>query len=164
MQSQLKRFLRDEAGAVTVDWVVMTAAVVGLGMAAALTAGPGMGALATKISDSVGSIELNIGGALAEPEQEITGIGADPERTGFDYFHGEEMTEMGVFGGEEWIAAGTALIAADAPHGYNFDTPRLSSSSDLPVFASNDGQSVSIGGVVYPAGDFNDDDFWYPDA
>ena len=28
-----KRFARDEDGAVTVDWVVLTAAVVGLGMA-----------------------------------------------------------------------------------------------------------------------------------
>ena len=29
-----KRFLRDESGAVTVDWVVLTAAVVGLATAA----------------------------------------------------------------------------------------------------------------------------------
>lgn len=27
-----KRFLRDESGAVTVDWVVMTAAICGIGM------------------------------------------------------------------------------------------------------------------------------------
>ncbi|MFT4151698.1 MAG: hypothetical protein QM656_15970 [Paracoccaceae bacterium] len=31
----LKRFLRDEAGSVTVDWVVLTAALVGVGAAMA---------------------------------------------------------------------------------------------------------------------------------
>lgn len=30
--SKLRRFMRDEAGAVTVDWVVLTAAIVGIGM------------------------------------------------------------------------------------------------------------------------------------
>jgi Flp pilus assembly pilin Flp len=166
MKKLFNRFVRDERGAVTVDWVVMTAAIVGLGVAVTVAVSPGMSQLAGKISDSVGSIQVNLGGAEAGngEEQEITGIGADPDRTGFDYFHGEEMAELGAFGGDEWVAAGTALIAADAPYGYNFDTPRLSANSDLPVFASNDGQSVSIGGVVYPAGDFGDDDVWYPDA
>ena len=32
MQSKLFRFLDDETGAITVDWVVLTAAIVGLGM------------------------------------------------------------------------------------------------------------------------------------
>ena len=34
MLKLVKRFLRDESGAVTVDWVVLTAAVVGLATAA----------------------------------------------------------------------------------------------------------------------------------
>ncbi|MBM1221558.1 hypothetical protein JQU17_11695 [Ponticoccus sp. SC2-23] len=33
MQDYLNTFIRDEDGAVTVDWVVLTAAVVGLGIA-----------------------------------------------------------------------------------------------------------------------------------
>ncbi len=32
MHQMLKDFLRDEDGAVTVDWVVLTAVVIGLGM------------------------------------------------------------------------------------------------------------------------------------
>ena len=32
MELALKTFVTDEAGAVTVDWVVMTAAVIGVGM------------------------------------------------------------------------------------------------------------------------------------
>ena len=35
----LKSFQRDEDGAVTVDWVVMTAAIVGLGIAVLTTVG-----------------------------------------------------------------------------------------------------------------------------
>jgi Flp pilus assembly pilin Flp len=33
LPSRLKRFARQESGAVTVDWVVLTAAIVGLGLA-----------------------------------------------------------------------------------------------------------------------------------
>lgn len=32
MKSQFRRFLRDVSGAMTVDWVVLTAAILGLGM------------------------------------------------------------------------------------------------------------------------------------
>ncbi len=37
--SQIQRFARDEDGAVTVDWVVLTAAIVGLGIAVLTTVG-----------------------------------------------------------------------------------------------------------------------------
>jgi Flp pilus assembly pilin Flp len=35
-----KSFKKDESGAVTVDWVVLTAAIVGLGMVVMATIGP----------------------------------------------------------------------------------------------------------------------------
>ncbi len=41
MRRLLKKFRADEAGAVTVDWVVLTAALVGLGVAVASTIGAG---------------------------------------------------------------------------------------------------------------------------
>jgi Flp pilus assembly pilin Flp len=37
-----KRFTKDEAGAVTVDWVVLTAAIVGLGLVVMQTITPGI--------------------------------------------------------------------------------------------------------------------------
>nr|WP_324755206.1 hypothetical protein [Roseovarius sp. Pro17] len=46
-------WLRDESGAVTVDWVVLTAAVVGLGLAAAASARTGVVTLASKIGQGV---------------------------------------------------------------------------------------------------------------
>lgn len=44
------KFLEDESGAVTVDWVVLTAAIVGLGIAVMLSVGGGTTSLADKIS------------------------------------------------------------------------------------------------------------------
>jgi Flp pilus assembly pilin Flp len=46
-----KRFTEDTSGAVTVDWVVLTAAVVGLGLGAASSIAGG----ATDMSDNLGS-------------------------------------------------------------------------------------------------------------
>ena len=43
-------FLNDESGAVTVDWVVLTAAIVGLGIAVLTTVGQGTTTFAGKIS------------------------------------------------------------------------------------------------------------------
>ena len=46
----LKNFLTDESGAVTVDWVVLTAAIVGLGIAVLTSVGKGTTTMADKIS------------------------------------------------------------------------------------------------------------------
>ncbi|MCB5200118.1 hypothetical protein LGQ03_12785 [Loktanella sp. TSTF-M6] len=46
-------FLNDEDGAVTVDWVVLTAAIVFLPIAAALAVAGGAGDLTTEISSSL---------------------------------------------------------------------------------------------------------------
>lgn len=52
MLNLLKRFRKDEDGAVTVDWVVLTAAVVGLGIIVLTTITPGIeGAAAVIQSD-----------------------------------------------------------------------------------------------------------------
>ena len=45
-----KTFKSDESGAVTVDWVVLTAAIVGLGMVVMTTVGGGITGLATGIA------------------------------------------------------------------------------------------------------------------
>jgi Flp pilus assembly pilin Flp len=44
-----KSFAKDESGAVTVDWVVLTAAIVGLGMVVMTTVGGGIEGLGDKI-------------------------------------------------------------------------------------------------------------------
>ena len=48
--AQIKNFRNDEDGAVTVDWVVLTAAIVGLGLAIMVSVGNSTETLANKIS------------------------------------------------------------------------------------------------------------------
>ncbi len=55
MMNFFKNFRNDEDGAVTVDWVVLTAAVVGLGIAAVATIQTGIGTAATTISTDIGT-------------------------------------------------------------------------------------------------------------
>lgn len=57
----IKDFRNDESGAVTVDWVVLTAAIVGLGIAVLATVSGGVNTLAGKISSEVGSITVDNG-------------------------------------------------------------------------------------------------------
>lgn len=54
----LRGFLNDQDGAVTVDWVVLTAGIVFLGMAAAFTVSANIPGLADEISDTVASTEV----------------------------------------------------------------------------------------------------------
>lgn len=50
---KLKNFKNDEDGAVTVDWVVLTAAIVGLGIAVLASVSGGTQSLAGKISSNL---------------------------------------------------------------------------------------------------------------
>jgi Flp pilus assembly pilin Flp len=61
MVNFFKNFSKDESGAVTVDWVVLTAAVVGLGVAAYSSIS---GGAATLTASTVSAMN---GGGAAEP-------------------------------------------------------------------------------------------------
>lgn len=50
MKALIKNFVADESGAVTVDWVVLTAAIVGLGIAV-------MSSISSGLEDLSGDIE-----------------------------------------------------------------------------------------------------------
>jgi len=51
-------FLNDESGAVTVDWVVLTAAIVGLGIAVLTSVGNGTTSLADKVSSHMATQDV----------------------------------------------------------------------------------------------------------
>ncbi len=53
MNNFINHFLHNEDGAITVDWVVLTAAVVGLGAAAIASARDGVATLAADIKTGV---------------------------------------------------------------------------------------------------------------
>ena len=52
-------FLKDESGAVTVDWVVLTAAIVGLGIAVLTSVGTGTVSLADNVSGSLAATTVS---------------------------------------------------------------------------------------------------------
>lgn len=58
MKSMLKLFVRDETGAVTVDWVVLTAAVVGLGMVVLIPIAFTTDSSAQGVSDYISNINV----------------------------------------------------------------------------------------------------------
>lgn len=54
----IKTFSNDESGAVTVDWVVLTAAIVGLGIAVVYSISGGITTLGTAITTAVGTAPI----------------------------------------------------------------------------------------------------------
>lgn len=63
-----KNFSKDEDGAVTVDWVVLTAAVVGLGIAGVATVNDGIGSLAETIEADLDSATMTGLGTLGQTD------------------------------------------------------------------------------------------------
>lgn len=59
---KLFKFAKDESGAVTVDWVVLTAAVVGLGAVVFTTVKDGVSDMASNISTTLS------GAAIGDPD------------------------------------------------------------------------------------------------
>lgn len=59
--NRIKQFLKDDSGAATVDWVVLTAAVVGLGVTAVDTVEEGINSLASDIAESLANKTLGTG-------------------------------------------------------------------------------------------------------
>lgn len=53
MRTLLRNFLNSESGAITVDWVVLTAAIVGLGLAAVATVQSSTTGLSDKVKNAV---------------------------------------------------------------------------------------------------------------
>ncbi|MEM6480926.1 MAG: hypothetical protein AAF922_10200 [Pseudomonadota bacterium] len=58
----LSKFKSSEDGAVTVDWVVLTAATVGLGVTAITTISGGTNELGSTVSQAVADADVGVGG------------------------------------------------------------------------------------------------------
>ena len=59
MTNMIKNFVSNESGAVTVDWVVLTAAIVGLGLAVMSVVSDGTETLTNKIGNQLSSQEIS---------------------------------------------------------------------------------------------------------
>ena len=64
MTNMIKNFVNDESGAVTVDWVVLTAAIVGLGIAVIASVSTGVTDLGTDIQTSLSTANVATLGTL----------------------------------------------------------------------------------------------------
>jgi len=60
LAKRFRNFNKDEDGAVTVDWVVLTAAVVGLGMLAMTYIKPGVSGLAGSIGGAMSGATVSV--------------------------------------------------------------------------------------------------------
>ena len=58
----ITKFFNDESGAVTVDWVVLTAAIVGLGLVVMNVVGKGIEDLGTKVATDLTTTDFTYGG------------------------------------------------------------------------------------------------------
>jgi Flp pilus assembly pilin Flp len=58
IKALIENFRNDEAGAVTVDWVVLTAAIVGLGLAVVASVRTGANSVASQIQTSLSSASV----------------------------------------------------------------------------------------------------------
>ncbi|MBY6201258.1 hypothetical protein KUV65_07795 [Maritalea mobilis] len=70
MTALIKNFAKSESGAVTVDWVVLTAAIVGLGLAV-------MAVVSGGVEDLAGDIDTQLTGQVIDQEFSGDGSGLD---------------------------------------------------------------------------------------
>ena len=74
-------FLKDESGAVTVDWVVLTAAIVGLGIAILASVEDGTQELANKISSELAN-NIDVGTPNTQSTSSTTSTSSTSTTTG----------------------------------------------------------------------------------
>lgn len=139
----LQYFRNDESGAVTVDWVVLTSAIVGIAI----------------------SVIVLISGGVSQASNSILG--------GFnrDWSFSPNITNSAIayfdFGinahpndqREAWLDA-RLEVDADAPNGYEYDpnfttTRYVDDASGNPIYVSDDGSTYSIGGETISAADYD---------
>ena len=65
--ANIKTFAADESGAVTVDWVVLTAAIVGLGIAVIASVRTGTESVGNQIEASLSNATIDTLGNLSDP-------------------------------------------------------------------------------------------------
>jgi len=142
----LNRFARNDSGAVTVDWVVMTAAVLVIGLAVLESTGSGVTSLGVRIAQALDTTE--VGGTSPGAEANAAthyfdlGIAQSPDNRR-----------------DAWRNARMA-VHEDAPAGFNYnpefdETRYVDSATGMPVYEANDGGSYNIGGEVVSRASYN---------
>ncbi len=142
----VRTYLLDDSGAVTVDWVVLTAGLVGLGLATMAVVSAGVenlsGDVGTQLTDQ--TITTSFGTGLPS----ITWNGG----TAQEYYNYGAGLAPGNNGATYYWAQQAAI--ADAPDGFNFDNPLADPATGEVVYTSNDGNYYASGGEVWAISDY----------
>lgn len=144
----VRKFLLDTAGAVTVDWVVLTAALTGVGVATTSVVSGGMSSqsssIGTQLTDQ--AISTSFGSSSGDTVSFSGNMASDYVAYGQSLAPGNNGAVY---------AHASSLAGSEAPDGYNFDNPLYEPSSGNVVYTSDDGQNYAIGGVVTPIADYS---------
>jgi len=141
----VKSFTSNESGAVTVDWVVLTAAIVGIAIAVLTVVSGGLNSASNTVNDQLNSASTNsaIAGAIAP-----TAGGAAGAATGGAMTASQFMANAG----GNYNVALTAISLA-APAGFQFNG-FVDTATGTPIYDSlpQNGavQSVSVNGQTMP--------------
>ena len=143
---QTQNFFLDENGAVTVDWVVLTAGLVGLGLAS-------MAVVSAGVEDLSGDMR---GQMESQTIPASFGSGATTwawsGNTAQDYYNYGAGLAPGNNGATYHWAHQAAI--ADAPSGFNFSNPLVDPATGNVVYTSDDGQYYASGGEIYAIGSY----------
>ncbi len=140
-------FKNDESGAVTVDWVVLTAAIVGIAIAVVTLVSGGVEDASGGINDEL-VVASNFGFSVEPTSSEWNGMSY------WDY-RGIAEQDYGAAGNGGATAGWIQTLASeDAPDGYNFDNGLFTGDPRSIVYTSNDGENYSINGEVVSIADF----------
>lgn len=133
---RLINFTKDESGAVTVDWVVLTAAIVGIAIAVISLISGGLETASEGINGELQTASaVTLGGSSGDSDY------AWNEKTYNDYAD-EAFANMAENGGVIDIHQD---IANDAPSGYGYSG--YDNNDGHPIYVSQDGTSMISGGV-----------------
>ena len=144
--SALNNFFENESGAVTVDWVVLTAGIVGLGLAT-------MAVVSGGVEDLSGDVNTQLASQTISTSFGSLGLSTDWNGwTASDYVAAAAPLAPGNNGAI--YAHATNAAAGDSPAGFNFSDPLYETGSGNIVYTSDDGQYYSIGGEVIAVNDY----------
>lgn len=140
----LRYFKDDESGAVTVDWVVITSAIVGISLAVIVFISGGVSQASNSILGGFNrDWSFSFGPAITNSVVAYFdfGIVAHPNNQR-----------------EAWLDA-RLEVDADAPNGYEYDpafitTRYVDDSTGNPIYVSDDGSTYSIGGEIISVADY----------
>lgn len=150
----LRAFLNDDDGAVTPDWVLITAAVTGLGFAVVSSVAVGTGQLGRATSDALSSAPIGFSSIMDRAGATLRTLVSmtfdDGDFAGWSSDRTDSSPDLGPFlgpfgGSDDMVRYGVALPPGTRAAEVSFDLMVLNSwDAETPGFSSGRGDGMSI--------------------